>query len=62
MADETNELHDELREIHGMLDILYNEVRPLWDKLHVIEELQLTCLTRMSRIETRLSRREGGHE
>ena len=42
-----HELKDELNEIHGMLDVLYNEMRPMWDKLEVLEELQLVCVRRL---------------
>jgi len=43
----TTEIEEQLLEIRGMLDILYNELRPMWDKLEVLEELQLVCVRRL---------------
>jgi len=53
------DIEEQLLEIHGMLDILYNELRPMWDKLEVLEELQLVCVRRLdAALRTERYRRE----
>jgi len=53
------DIEEQLLEIHGMLDILYNELRPMWDKLEVLEELQLVCVRRLdSALRAERGRRE----
>jgi len=59
-AEDTDEITlehiaNDVSEILGLLDILYNELRPahdhrraILDKLHVVEELQLTILKQLT--------------
>lgn len=51
-----DELEAELKEIHGMLDILYNEIRPLSDLVYQNREMTLMVLTSLERLTSRLGR------
>lgn len=50
------EWQDELSEIHGMLDILYNEIRPLADLVYQQREMTMMLLTSLERLTVRRRR------